>query len=85
MTRELGGGFDFGPSSANRLAIDPSGLVIAVAGADGTVRLFDTTDRAKNRDIIVYEESSGHSVQSVAWDKSAEHLVTTGSGMHRLQ
>jgi WD40 repeat protein len=79
MTKEIGA-FDFGPSSANRISFDPAGVVLAVAGGDGTVRLFDTGDRSKCRDVQVYEEASGHSVQSVAWSKSAEHMVTAGSG-----
>ncbi|TPX31721.1 hypothetical protein SmJEL517_g04996 [Synchytrium microbalum] len=66
-----------GPSGANRVCFDPSGYVLAVASDDGFCRILDLVDPAvRMHELDAHEES----VQGVAFDRSAESLVTVGSG-----
>ncbi|TPX44436.1 hypothetical protein SeLEV6574_g04504 [Synchytrium endobioticum] len=65
-----------GPSGANYVAFDPSGSVLAVASDDGFCRILDLSDAA-----VGMHEQDAHeeSVQGIAFDRTAESLVTVGS------
>ncbi|KAL2916767.1 hypothetical protein HK105_203546 [Polyrhizophydium stewartii] len=66
----------FGPHPANKICLDPSGTVLAVASNDGLVRMISTAERVRgNRDLRAHEDS----VQAVAFDRTAEFLVSSGS------
>jgi len=66
---------DAGPHAANKVALDRSGTVLAVASEDHSVKLFDTADGAFLSTLDGHEEA----VQAVAFDASANMLVTSGS------
>ncbi len=68
---------DFGPHSANKLSFDPSGQVLAVAGNDGTIRVYHSKERNKSRNIVAHEDAA----QSVLFDRSGDYLVTASSGI----
>ena len=67
-----------GPQSANKLGFDPSGKILSVASNDGYAKILSIYDKdiTKNRDIKAHEDG----VQAILFDRTAEYLVTTGSG-----
>ncbi|KAI9364470.1 WD40-repeat-containing domain protein [Zopfochytrium polystomum] len=65
---------DFGPRAANKLAFDPSGIVLAVAGEDG-VKTYNVRERARGREF----SAGSDAVQAALFDRNGECLVTAGS------
>jgi sperm-associated antigen 16 protein len=72
--------FNTGPHSANKLAYDPCGNVLAVASNDGSVKVLSLLDKAKSREIRAHEDST----QTLLFDRTAEYMVAGGSGMSNL-
>ncbi|KAI8897792.1 WD40-repeat-containing domain protein [Globomyces pollinis-pini] len=82
MTSELDS-IDTGTRSANKLAFDPSGTILGVTTNSGTVKLINTNERSRIKDIKVNEDS----VQAIVFDSSAEYMVVTSNdgGFHIYQ
>lgn len=66
---------DAGPLAANRVAFGPSGKTLAVAGADGRVRLLDLESGAAS----VLPGGGGGALQSVAFCHQGATLLSAGS------
>ena len=60
----------------NKLAFDPSGKVLSVAGNDGTLHFISTKDHTVSRAIQVSETA----LNAIAFEKGGESLVVAGSG-----
>jgi WD40 repeat protein len=66
---------DAGPHSANCVAIDTSGSVLAVGSADGTIKLFDF----HTAELIAELQAHDDAVQAIVFDKLGSFLVSAGS------
>ncbi|KAI8839268.1 WD40-repeat-containing domain protein [Chytridium lagenaria] len=66
---------EMGPLPVNRLFFDASGSVLAAAGGDGTVKLYNCRDKTRSRDLSVHSDA----VQTVCFDRGSQFLVTAGS------
>ena len=67
---------NLGPYPANKLTLDPSGSVVAVASNDGSVRIVTNHGRGGVREMQAHEDAC----QAVAFDRTGEYLVSAGSG-----
>lgn len=50
--------------------------MLAVAGNDGTIRVYHSKEKNKSRNIVAHEDAA----QSVLFDRSGDYLVTASSG-----
>lgn len=77
MVTELGT-IDLGVHSANEIAFDRSGKVLAVASDDGTVKCCDASN---TEDITLRQTLKGHegAVQCVLFDPQSRYIVSGGS------
>ena len=66
---------DAGPHAANKVALDRSGTILAVASEDHSVKLFDTNDGSFLSTLDGHEEA----VQGVCFDSNGNMLITSGS------
>ncbi|KAJ3378778.1 Sperm-associated antigen 16 protein [Lobulomyces angularis] len=69
---------NFGPYPVNKINFDPSGNILGVAGNDGLVKLYNTVEKSKSKNL---DYNNGNSLQGLIFDKTGEFLVTCSSGM----
>ena len=79
MTLELES-FETGSCSANKLAFDPSGTILAIALNNGPIKFLNLTDKSKTQEL----ETNDEGCQSVLFDKTADYLISTGNGILKL-
>jgi WD40 repeat protein len=65
-----------GPSPANKLVFDPSSEILAVGMNDGGLHFISSSSKSSLRVIQI----GSNALQSLAFDKTGESLVTSGSG-----
>jgi len=80
MVQELGS-IDLGMHSANEVAFDRSGTVLAVASDDGTIKCCDATSRSDVKLIhtLTTGEEGAAPVQCVLFDPQSRYLVSGSS------
>ncbi|KAJ3053562.1 Sperm-associated antigen 16 protein [Rhizophlyctis rosea] len=66
---------NLGPYPANKLSLDPSGSVVAVASNDGSVRVVTNHGRGTVKTLEAHDDAC----QGVAFDRTGEWLVSAGS------
>ncbi|KAJ3039908.1 Sperm-associated antigen 16 protein [Rhizophlyctis rosea] len=64
------------PHPLNKLSLDPSGSVCAIACNDGSVKIVTNHGRGSVRELKAHDDA----VQTVAFDRGGEFLVSGGSG-----
>lgn len=67
--------FDAGPLSANSVAVDKSGVIMAVASDDGHLKLYNDLTGKLEHSIKVHDDA----VQDVVFDYNSKLIVTCGS------
>eukprot|EP00825_Cyclidium_porcatum_P022179 TRINITY_DN24494_c0_g1_i2.p1 TRINITY_DN24494_c0_g1~~TRINITY_DN24494_c0_g1_i2.p1 ORF type:complete len:129 (-),score=13.20 TRINITY_DN24494_c0_g1_i2:157-543(-) len=67
--------FDAGPYSANSIAVDKSGAIIAVASDEGVIKLFGEQSQKLEGTLKGHEDS----VQDVQFDYNSKMIISCGS------
>ena len=69
------GQYDVGPYSANSLAFDKTGTIIAVATDEGLIRIINDSKNAVEGKLQGHEDA----VQDVVFDYNSKMVVSAGS------